>query len=207
MPLAVLVLSAVVVVGKVLGVSLGAFVAGNGVRLSIQSGMSLAQIGEFSFIIAGLGATAGVLRGFFFPVAIAVSAITTLLTPFLIRGSSGFAAYRGSQAAPRGANLAALYGSWVQALSETRGRQTNGRVSAASPSSSCSTWSSLPPWSSPRRSAGDHVAYGLAGHVHPTLARAAVTVSAIVLALPFFWGALRTARRLGLVLAEGAFPR
>jgi CPA2 family monovalent cation:H+ antiporter-2 len=47
----------------------------------------------------------------------------------------------------------------------------------------------------------------LTGRIHPTIARALFTLSAIVLAMPFFWGALRSARRLGLVLAEGAFPR
>ena len=56
---AVLVLTVVVVVGKVVGVALGSFLAGNGVRTSVQAGMSLAQIGEFSFIIAGLGLALG----------------------------------------------------------------------------------------------------------------------------------------------------
>ena len=202
---AVLLLSAVVVAGKVLGVSLGAFVAGNGVRLSIQSGMSLAQIGEFSFIIAGLGAAAGVLRGFLFPVAIAVSAVTTLLTPFLIRGSAGFAAYVDRRLPHAVQTFAALYGSWVQALGEARSRAE---------------------WTRVRRRAGflildvviiaglviasslarGRVADALTGRVHPTLARALVTLSAITLALPFFWSALLTARRLGRLLAEGAFP-
>ena len=204
---AVLALSAVVIAGKVLGVSLGAFVAGNGVRLSVQSGMSLAQIGEFSFIIAGIGATAGVLRGFLFPVAIAVSAVTTLFTPFLIRWSSGFAAYVDRRLPHAAQTYAALYGSWVQALSEARDRHDE--------------------WTRIRRLAGfllldvviiaglviasslarGQVAEAVTGHIHPTLARALVTVSAIALALPFFWGALRTARRLGVLLAEGAFPR
>ena len=53
--LAVLVLTLCVVVGKVVGVTLGAFLTGNGMRTSVQAGMSLAQIGEFSFIIAGVG--------------------------------------------------------------------------------------------------------------------------------------------------------
>jgi len=204
---AVLVLAAVVVTGKVLGVGLGVFVAGNGVRLSIQSGMSLAQIGEFSFIIAGLGAATGVLRSFLFPVAIAVSAVTALLTPFLIRASASVAAYVDRRLPHAVQTYAALYGSWVQALGNARGRRSE--------------------WTRIRRLAGflllDVViiaalviasslgrvrfAEHLTGKIHPTLARALVTVSAIALALPFFWSALRSARKLGLELAEGAFPR
>jgi CPA2 family monovalent cation:H+ antiporter-2 len=74
------VLTAVVVVGKVFGVSLGAFLTGNGMRTSVQAGMSLAQIGEFSFIIAALGLSLKATSEFLYPVAVAVSAQTTLLT-------------------------------------------------------------------------------------------------------------------------------
>ena len=117
---AVLALTAVVVIGKLVAVSMGAFVAGNGVRLSIQAGMSLGQIGEFSFILAAVGTSAGVLRSFLFPVAIAVSATSTLLTPFMIRGSARFAATVDRHLPHAVQTFAALYGSWVQALGETR---------------------------------------------------------------------------------------
>ena len=72
-------------VGKLIGVAVGAFIAGYGMRTSVQAGMSLGQIGEFSFIIAGVGLSLGVTRHFLYPVAVAVSALTTLLTPWLIR--------------------------------------------------------------------------------------------------------------------------
>jgi CPA2 family monovalent cation:H+ antiporter-2 len=81
---AVALLVGVVIVGKVLFVAIGAFATGQGVRTSVQSGMSLAQIGEFSFIIATLGLASGAIRDFLYPVAVAVSAITTLTTPILI---------------------------------------------------------------------------------------------------------------------------
>ncbi len=204
---AVAVLTAVVVTGKVLGVSLGSFVAGHGVRLSIQSGMSLAQIGELSFVIAGLGATSGALRSFLFPVAIAVSAITTLLTPTLIRRSAGVAAYVDRRLPHAVQTYAALYGSWVQALGEARSRRTE--------------------WTRIRRLAGFLVldvviiaalviasslgrvrlAGLLTGRIHPLVASALLTLATLALALPFFWSALRSARRLGLLLANGAFPR
>src|SRR6185295_10985485 len=85
--LAIALLTAVVIVGKVVGVVLGAFLTGNRVRSSVQAGMSLAQIGEFSFIIAGLGLSLKATRDFLYPVAVAVSALTTLTTPWLIRAS------------------------------------------------------------------------------------------------------------------------
>lgn len=85
----ILAITAVVVVGKVISCSLGCFLAGNNIRTSAHVGMSLAQIGEFSFIIANLGAMHKVTSDFIYPIAVAVSAITTLLTPYLIKSSDG----------------------------------------------------------------------------------------------------------------------
>ncbi len=111
---------ALVVVGKVAGVSLGAFLAGNGIRTSVQAGMSLAQIGEFSFIIASLGFSSGATRDFLYPVAVSVSAATTLLTPWMIR-LSGPAAERVDRLLPKGVHtFAALYDSWLDRMRRTR---------------------------------------------------------------------------------------
>src|SRR5687767_9643883 len=84
---AVLALSAAVALGKVLFVSVSSFLIGNSPRTSVQTGMSLAQIGEFSFIIAAVGLSSGATRPFLYPIAVAVSAITTLTTPWLIRAA------------------------------------------------------------------------------------------------------------------------
>jgi CPA2 family monovalent cation:H+ antiporter-2 len=88
--------------------------------------MSLAQIGEFSFIIAGLGVSLGAVRGFLYPVAVSVSAITTLLTPWLIRLSGPAAAWAEHHLPPRLQTFAALYGSWVERLTVARPRETFG---------------------------------------------------------------------------------
>jgi monovalent cation:H+ antiporter-2, CPA2 family len=85
--LPILAISAVVVLGKVFTCSLGSFVAGNDMRTSLRVGMGLAQIGEFSFIIASLGLSLKVTSDFIYPIAVAVSSLTTLLTPYLIRSS------------------------------------------------------------------------------------------------------------------------
>src|SRR6185437_10704799 len=89
---AVLALTLAVIVGKVLAVTVGSFLAGHGRRTAMKAGMSLAQIGEFSFIIASVGVSSGVVRSWLYPVAIGVSAITTLTTPLLIKLSNRAAA-------------------------------------------------------------------------------------------------------------------
>ena len=127
--LAVIVLSVVVILGKIISVALGGIVTGCGLRMSVQSGMSLAQIGEFSFIIASLGLTLGATRPFLFPVAVAVSAITTLATPSLIRRSEAVA-HAVERAMPRNINtFIALYSAWLERVRTAPSAPTNaGRV-------------------------------------------------------------------------------
>ena len=83
--LPVLVLTLSVVLGQIFFGSLSFFVASGNVRTAIQSGFSMVQIGEFAFIIAGLGQELGVTSGFLYPVVVAVSIVTTFLTPYVIR--------------------------------------------------------------------------------------------------------------------------
>jgi CPA2 family monovalent cation:H+ antiporter-2 len=105
-----------VVAGKVVGVTFGTFLAGYGVRTSVQAGMSLAQIGEFSFIIAALGLSTGATRDFLYPAAVTVSAATTLLTPWMIRWSAPVAT-RIDRRLPKPLRMfAALYGSWLEKM-------------------------------------------------------------------------------------------
>ncbi|RYZ63887.1 MAG: cation:proton antiporter, partial [Proteobacteria bacterium] len=83
----ILFMSALTIVGKIISITLGAIVSGQNLRSSVQSGMSVAQIGEFSFIIATLGMSLKVTSHFLYPIAVAVSAITTFTTPYLIKYS------------------------------------------------------------------------------------------------------------------------
>ncbi len=84
----VIIITVVVIIGKILFASLGAFLAGQNGRTSLQVGMGLVPIGEFSFIIASLGLSLKVTSNFLYPIVVAVSAITTLLTPYLIKAAS-----------------------------------------------------------------------------------------------------------------------
>ena len=111
---AVLALTLAVIIGKVLAVTVGAFLAGHGRRTAMKAGMSLAQIGEFSFIIAGVGVTSGVIGAWMYPVAIAVSAVTVLTTPLLIRLSNRAAASIDHWLPEPIQTVAALYASWIE---------------------------------------------------------------------------------------------
>lgn len=76
--------------GKLFSTTAGALLSGQPLKQSVQVGMSMAQIGEFAFIVATLGLSLGVISDFLFPVAVGASAITTFTTPYLIRYSERF---------------------------------------------------------------------------------------------------------------------
>jgi CPA2 family monovalent cation:H+ antiporter-2 len=87
----VIILIASVNIGvKVVATSIGSLLSGKNLKNSVQTGMSLAQIGEFSFIIATLGMTLKVTSDFIYPIVVAVSALTTFTTPYMIKYSEKF---------------------------------------------------------------------------------------------------------------------
>lgn len=86
----VLIITLLVIFGKVFSTGLGALISGKSLRESVQIGMSMAQIGEFAFIVATLGLSLGVISETLFPVAVGVSAITTFTTPYMIKYSDRF---------------------------------------------------------------------------------------------------------------------
>ncbi|MBF8744427.1 cation:proton antiporter [Pseudomonas putida] len=112
----ILVITLAVVLGKMLSCGMGAFIAGNDGRTSLRVGMGLSQIGEFSFIIAALGMTLQVTSDFLYPVAVAVSAITTLLTPYLIRAADPLSIKLGKVVPGRLARVLSLYGEWLRSI-------------------------------------------------------------------------------------------
>jgi monovalent cation:H+ antiporter-2, CPA2 family len=81
----VLFISLVTIVGKVLSTIIGARISGQDRRTAMQAGLSLGQIGEFSFIIATLGVSLKVVRPGLYPLAVSVALVTTFATPYMIR--------------------------------------------------------------------------------------------------------------------------
>ena len=83
--LPILILSAVVIVGMIFFGTFGMLITGQTLRVAMESGFSLTQIGEFAFIIASLGMSLGVLDPKIYPIVVAVSVLTTFTTPYFIR--------------------------------------------------------------------------------------------------------------------------
>lgn len=86
----ILIITGITIVGKLITTGSGALLSGQPLKTSVQTGLSLTQIGEFSFIIATLGLTLKATSDFLYPITVAVSAITTFTTPYLIKYSENF---------------------------------------------------------------------------------------------------------------------
>lgn len=83
----IFIITLVVLLGKVTFSVFGFVISGQPLKTAVYSGFSLAQVGEFAFIIASLGMSLGVLDKFVYPIIVAVSVITTFLTPIMITSS------------------------------------------------------------------------------------------------------------------------
>jgi len=205
---AIVLLVVVVVVGKLVSVSIGAFIAGQGTQTSIQAGMSMAQIGEFSFIIASLGLATGAVGGFLYPVAVAVSAFTTLLTPFMVKRSVAVAAYADRKLPKPLQTYAALYATWVEDMRRAPERRTakdrlRGMVSWLLVDAACvvAVIIGLARFG-PRVEAFFVDTFGISA----SLARGGMYTTGVVLAAPFLLGIFRVARSLAQLLSRLAMP-
>jgi CPA2 family monovalent cation:H+ antiporter-2 len=123
----IVVVTLVVVGGKVAACALGTFLTGHDLRTALRVGMGLAQIGEFSFIIAALGSSLKVTSPILYPVAVSVSGVTTLLTPYLIRHSDAVAGALFAVAPRPLIGYLELYGERVRALGRRQG-EAGGRA-------------------------------------------------------------------------------
>jgi CPA2 family monovalent cation:H+ antiporter-2 len=204
---AILALTGLVIAGKVVAVTAGAFITGSGLRSSIQAGMSLAQIGEFSFIIAAVGLAAGATRSFLYAVAVSVSAITTLVTPWLIRAAEPTALWVDRKLPRPIQTSVALYASWVNRIRTappTAGRSRTRRlvrvilidavllaavmIGAGAERGRFTTMFSA--WTG----------------ASPTTSLLIVLAGAVIIATPLLFGLTRSSRMLGFVLAMRALP-
>lgn len=117
-----------IIFGKVIAVTFGSLLTGKSTTAAIQTGFSMAQIGEFSFIIATVGMTAGVLHPGIYPIVVAASLITTFTTPYLIRSSHRVATWVEKKIPPPMTAAIHRYRSWVVRLTSSAGK-TNVLVS------------------------------------------------------------------------------
>lgn len=204
---AVIVLSVIVITGKFFAVSMGSFITGNGLRSSMQAGMSLAQIGEFSFIIAAVGLATGATRGFIYPVAVAVSAITTLATPWLIKAAGPAALWVDRKLPHPLQTSVALYGSWIERM------RTAPRVEGESRTRrllrvilvDAVVLAGIVIGAAAERGRFTTL-FGRWTGVSERVAELVVLGLAIAIAIPMVIGIVRSARMLGFILAVRALP-
>lgn len=105
-----------VVVGKVLSCSLGILITGRDGKTAVRVGMGLAQIGEFSFIIASLGVTLRVTSEFLYSIAVCISIITTLLTPYLIKHSDSLTRFLANMMPTKITKSYKMYSTWMSKI-------------------------------------------------------------------------------------------
>lgn len=111
--LPITIISGAVIIGKVISCSLGTFITGHDGTTSMRVAMGKAQIGEFSFIIASLGLTLNVTSDFLYPIVVAVSTITTLFTPYLIKSSDPVSHWMGQRIPASIKNVFIQYSLWL----------------------------------------------------------------------------------------------
>lgn len=114
----IFVLTLVVMFGQALFSLLGILLSGQPLHIAIRSGFSLTQIGEFAFIIAGLGLTLNVTDSFLYPTVVAVSVITTFFTPYMIRLAEPACAFADRHMPPRVAHFLSRYASRSQTVKQ-----------------------------------------------------------------------------------------
>ncbi|MCC6406097.1 MAG: cation:proton antiporter [Planctomycetes bacterium] len=206
---AVLLFTGVVFVGKFCGISVGAFLTGSGVHTAVRASLALVPLGEFSFIIASIAATAPGLGGSkLLPIVVMVALLTSSIAPLLVSKSSSIASRIDRRVPRRMQTFETFYRTWLDDLGRSR--------------------HSGSPWGSVRTLVGwilvDTAALGIllvsaaifqddvcvevariTGFAMAT-AQLAFVGGAAALSTPFLLGILRCSRRLGAAIAERAVP-
>jgi len=208
----VLAFLAIVVLGMVCSVTLGSFLTGQSVQTSVKTGMSLAQIGEFSFIIAGVGVALSsddsrAKYQLLYSVAVTVSGVTTLLTPWLIRAAEPTAAWVDRKLPRALQTFVALYGTWLESMKLTpaapqtdRTRQlvrwmiADAVIVAAIIIGASLELDTISSWAQQQF------------QLPPNGSSAVVVAGAALISSPFWIGLVRMSRALGFELAERVFP-
>jgi CPA2 family monovalent cation:H+ antiporter-2 len=205
---AIVVLACLVVVGKVVGVTLGSVLTGHGTQLSMRAGLSLTQIGEFSFMIAAVALPLGETARSLYPVAVAVCVLTSFTTPYIVRRSAAIASAL-DRMTPRAIDqFLSFYGTWLERMRRDEGEETSWSrlrrtlVLLTLDSVALIALVVATSLSMPRLLQLLDSWWGLPAGV----GRVLVGTAAAVTAIPFLIGVFRCVRQLGLQLASEALP-
>ncbi|HSS02734.1 MAG TPA: cation:proton antiporter, partial [Kofleriaceae bacterium] len=196
------VLSLVVIFVKPLGVAVGTFFAGHGIRPAVRAGLSLSQIGELSFVIAGIGAASGVTRPSLLAIAVGVACVTTLTSSILIGRSEAIAGAAAARLPAPIATFESFYDAWLGRLRSRDAtlwtRLRRPLVVLAFDAAIVVVVVIAAATAAPRGAA----AIGLTG----TAADLAILATATALAIPFATGAIRRIVRIARLLALEIVP-
>ena len=200
----------VVVIGKIIFSMFGALLGGADLRTAVRAGMSLAQIGEFSFILAGLGMSLGVTGQRLYSLAVMVSAVTTLTTPYLIRVSEGSADWMERKAPRWWVDFWRFYPSWLRSMRSEPGdrhhvarqfiRKLLGQLGLQLALLTAPILAAAAFWDSYRERLPETVRLAWWGG-------GLFWLGGALLALPVGWAFLRKYHALAMLVSELIFPR
>ncbi len=202
----VLAIAAVVIGGQLLVVGMAAFLGGHGIRRSVQAGLALGQIGEFSFILAQTGAATGVIDPMLVPALVVVGIITATTTPLAIARADRIAARIDRALPSRVHTVAALYESWIESLRTARvGRRVVGvrRFARLALIDTVALAAIVIGSALARPRLGQAL---IDVGVGRRLADALLGIATVLVCLPFAVGLLRCVRAFGFTLARLALP-
>jgi CPA2 family monovalent cation:H+ antiporter-2 len=131
--LPILLITLTILVGQSIFGTIGYLLGGQSLKNAVRCGFSMAQIGEFAFIIASLGLSLGVISKFLYPVVVAVSVVTTFLTPYMIRSAEPVYNYIEKRMSKR----------WVRRLNHIWGNSANNATTSEQDNNSKRLWQSL----------------------------------------------------------------
>lgn len=200
----------VVVIGKIIFSTFGALLGGADLRTAVRAGMSLAQIGEFSFILAGLGMSLGVTGQRLYSLAVMVSAVTTLTTPYLIRVSEGSADWIERKGPRWWVDFWRFYPSWLRSMRSEPGdrhhvarqfiRKLLGQLGLQLALLTAPILAAAAFWDSYRERLPEAVRLAWWGG-------GLFWLGGALLALPVGWAFLRKYHALAMLVSELIFPR
>ncbi len=195
----------VVVVGQLVVVTLGSLLGGNGLRRSLAAGLALGQLGEFAFIMAGIGVAHGVVGDQLVPVLVAAAIATTFTTPMLVRRGDAIVSWLDRRLPARIRALLSLYEAWFESLVEHGpGDKSRLRRSLGVLAIDALGLIGVAVVGAMVREPATELASGLG--LAPWLIRPSYELLILLALSPFAFGLARAARKLAVLLGQGLLP-
>lgn len=201
--LPILVITIAVVLGKLVSCGIATFLSGHNGRTSMRVGMGLAQIGEFSFIIAALGVSLNVTSDFLYPTVVAVSVLTTLLTPYLIKLADPLSTRLAKVMPVKLAAVFGLYSTWLESLQPQGDRAELSKIIQRILLQVTVNLAMVAAVFIIGGYFADSLGISMAGWItDPQVQKAVVWGAALLLSLPFLIATYRKLQALSMLLAE-----